>query len=121
MDVAGADDAIHGLAGREADGTADTFHENWAQAFATWASESGPVRPHDLDNFIKTAARTFGEKVHVLATAGRLLRRGSRDVQATPKVPPQSTPKNGHPWIDKPCCCYPACRRRFFFSEHIAV
>ena len=22
--------------------------------------------------------------------------------------------ENGHPGFDKPCCCYPACRRRFF-------
>ena len=22
---------------------------------------------------------------------------------------------NGHPGLDKPCCCQPACRKRFFF------
>ncbi len=25
--------------------------------------------------------------------------------------------KNGHPGFDKPCCYYPACRRRFFWAK----
>ena len=38
------------------------------------------------------ALRGLAREGHLLATAGRLLRRGSRDLQVTLKVPPQSTP-----------------------------